>query len=141
MKVLKVQNCKSTEPVLVTDCFVGEGYLQGDSGSLPDVDIDYQSDRRQEVKEYIEKRYNHSGLQRVFSAGTLTTLKVKAVIKETKVFLSEVSSWKKGSFFPLDISPCDDISVLCGDVPLFNGVMGRKEDNVVVKINGRADKK
>ena len=31
MKVLKVQNCKSTEPVLVTDCFVGEGYLQGDS--------------------------------------------------------------------------------------------------------------
>ena len=82
MKVLKVQNCKSTEPVLVTDCFVGEGYLQGDSGSLPDVDIDYQSDRRQEVKEYIEKRYNHSGLQRVFSAGTLTTLKVKAVIKD-----------------------------------------------------------
>lgn len=70
-----------------------------------------------------------------------TSVEVKAVIKETKVFLSEVSSWKKGSFFPLDISPCDDISVLCGDVPLFNGVMGRKEDNVVVKINGRADKK
>ena len=69
-----------------------------------------------------------------------TSVEVKAVIKETKVFLSEVSSWKKGSFFPLDISPCDDISVLCGDVPLFNGVMGRKEDNVVVKIKGRADK-
>ena len=46
------------------------------------MDIDYQSDRRQEVKEYIERRYNHSGLQRVFSAGTLTTLKVKAVIKD-----------------------------------------------------------
>lgn len=82
MKILKAKIVKSKTPVKVIDCFVSEGYLQGDSGSLPDVDIDYQSDRRQEVKEYIEKRYNHHGLQRVFSAGTMTTLKVKAVIKD-----------------------------------------------------------
>lgn len=47
-----------------------------------DVDNDFQSDRRQEVKEYIERRYNLNGRQRVFSAGTFTTLKVKAVIKD-----------------------------------------------------------
>lgn len=47
-----------------------------------DVDNDFQSDRRQEVKEYIERRYNLNGKQRVFSAGTLTTLKVKAVLKD-----------------------------------------------------------
>jgi DNA polymerase III, alpha subunit len=46
------------------------------------VDIDYSSDRRQEVKEYIERRYNHNGKQRVFSAGTMTTLKLKAVLKD-----------------------------------------------------------
>jgi DNA polymerase-3 subunit alpha len=34
------------------------------------------------VKEYIERRYNHDGKQRVFSAGTFTTLKAKAVIKD-----------------------------------------------------------
>ena len=82
MKVLKTKIVKSKTPIKVIDCFVSDGYLQGNSGSLPDVDIDYQSDRRQEVKEYIEKRYNHHGLQRVFSAGTMTTLKVKAVIKD-----------------------------------------------------------
>ena len=82
MKVLKTKIVKNDKPVQVIDCFVSDGYLQGDSGSLPDVDIDYQSDRRQEVKEYIEKRYNHHGLQRVFSAGTMTTLKIKAVIKD-----------------------------------------------------------
>lgn len=49
---------------------------------MPDVDQDFQSDKRQEVKEYIERRYNHDGKQRVFSAGTFTTLKVKAVIKD-----------------------------------------------------------
>ena len=46
------------------------------------MDIDYQSDRRQEVKEYLERRYNKNGLQRVFSAGTFTTMKLKAVLKD-----------------------------------------------------------
>lgn len=70
-----------------------------------------------------------------------TDIEIKAVIKETNALLSDISSWKKGSFFPLEIAPDENISIICGDVPLFNGVMGRKEDNVVVKINGKADKK
>ncbi len=47
-----------------------------------DVDVDFQSDKRQEVKTYTERRYNHNGLQRVFSAGTYTTLKAKACLKD-----------------------------------------------------------
>lgn len=82
MKVLSVQSKTSNTPITVIDCFVDSGYLQGPGGQLPDVDVDYQSDKRQAVKEYIEQRYNHDGKQRVFSAGTVTTLKVKAVIKD-----------------------------------------------------------
>lgn len=82
MKVLSIKYNTSTEAVQAIDCFVDNGYLQGPGGSLPDVDVDFQSDRRQEVKEYIERRYNHDGKQRVFSAGTLTTLKLKAVLKD-----------------------------------------------------------
>lgn len=82
MKILSIKHHTSTEAVQVIDCFVDNGYLQGPGGSLPDVDVDFQSDRRQEVKEYIERRYNHDGKQRVFSAGTLTTLKLKAVLKD-----------------------------------------------------------
>lgn len=82
MKVLSAKHYTTKSPIKVIDSFVGDGYLQGAGGSLPDVDCDFQSDRRQEVKEYIERRYNHDGKQRVFSAGTYTTLKVKAVIKD-----------------------------------------------------------
>lgn len=82
MKVINATLIESEHPVAAVDCFVDRGYLQGDGGALPDVDIDYQSDRRAEVKEYIEKRYNTDGNQRVFSAGTFTTLKVKAVLKD-----------------------------------------------------------
>lgn len=82
MKVLKAINKKSDKAVKTIDCFVDNGYLQGPGGSLPDVDVDFQSDRRQEVKEYIERRYNYNGKQRVFSAGTFTTLKLKVVLKD-----------------------------------------------------------
>lgn len=47
-----------------------------------DIDVDYASDRRQEIKEYLEERYNMEGRQRVFSAGTFTTLKLKAALKD-----------------------------------------------------------
>lgn len=82
MKVRSVKKVKSAVPAKVADCFVGDGYLPMSAGSLPDVDIDFQSDRRQEVKAYLERRYNHDGLQRVFSAGTFTTMMPKAVIKD-----------------------------------------------------------
>lgn len=44
--------------------------------------MDYASDRRQEIKEYLEQRYNVDGRQRVFSAGTFSSMKLKAVIKD-----------------------------------------------------------
>lgn len=82
MKVVSVKPISTSNPVSVLDCFVDSGYLKGAHGSLPDVDNDFESSKRQEVKEYIERRYNHNGKQRVFSAGTFTTLKAKAVIKD-----------------------------------------------------------
>lgn len=56
------------------------------------------------------------------------------------ITLGEIAKWDKGSFLPLDMYPHDDVTVLCGDVPLFTGSMGRKEENVVIKIQGKAEK-
>ena len=70
-----------------------------------------------------------------------TDVEIKAVIKETEALLSDVSGWKKGSFLPLEIAPDENVTIFCGDVPLFQGIMGRKEDTVVIKIEGKAEKK
>ena len=59
------------------DAFVDKGLTEGGHASLPDIDVDYASDRRQEIKDYLEERYNADGRQRVFSAGTFTTMKLK----------------------------------------------------------------
>lgn len=47
--------------------------------SLPDLDTDFQGDRRDEVKRYMEHRF---GELQVCSIGTYTTLKLKAAIKD-----------------------------------------------------------
>ncbi len=69
-----------------------------------------------------------------------TEVEVKAVLKEKDIKLAEISSWEKGSFLPLDIPPTEDVSIVCGDVPLFRGAMGRKSDHIVIKVEGKAEK-
>lgn len=68
--------------IKVHDCYVGDAYVKRHHASLPDVDCDFDSTRRPEVKAYLEKRYNHNKKQRVFSAGTFTTEKIRSVIKD-----------------------------------------------------------
>ena len=82
---MKVQNIKirrTREPLTAADSFVGKGLVEGGHASLPDIDVDYASDRRQEIKEYLEQRYNTGGRRRVFSAGTFTTMQLKAALKD-----------------------------------------------------------
>ena len=82
MKVDKIRIRKANQPMTVLDSFVDKGLVEGGHASLPDIDVDYASDRRQEMKDYLEQRYNVNGRQRVFSAGTFTTLKLKAALKD-----------------------------------------------------------
>lgn len=69
-----------------------------------------------------------------------TDVEIKAVLKETDAKLSDVSAWQKGSFLPLDILPQDMVNIFCGDVPLLKGTMGRHDDHVVIRVEGKADK-
>ena len=82
---MRVEYVKLTEvgtPISVMDCNVERGLVEGSHAAMPDIDVDYASDRRQEMKEYLEERYNIGGKQRVFSAGTFSTMKLKAVLKD-----------------------------------------------------------
>ena len=61
---------------LLFERFLNEGRIQSE---LPDIDIDFASDRRDEVIEYMRDRYGHDHVCRV---GTYGTLKMKGVIQE-----------------------------------------------------------
>ena len=48
-------------------------------GSPPDIDTDFEGNRRDEVKRYIEERY---GIDNVCSIGTYGTFKTKAALRD-----------------------------------------------------------
>lgn len=56
MLVSEITSRKAKLPMTVIDCFVGKGLEQGGHSALPDIDVDYASDRRQEIKEYLEEQ-------------------------------------------------------------------------------------
>lgn len=82
MKVQDIKIRRTRGPLTAADSFVGKGLVEGGHASLPDIDVDYASDRRQEIKEYLEQRYDTGGRRRVFSAGTFTTMQLKAALKD-----------------------------------------------------------
>lgn len=69
-----------------------------------------------------------------------TQVELKACLKEQMINLREIARWEKGSFINLDMDPGADVTVACGDVPLLSGTMGRKEDKIVIKVKGKAEK-
>ncbi len=68
-----------------------------------------------------------------------TNIEIKAVLKEKMIKLGEIAKWQVGSFLDLDMTPQNDISLLCGDVRLIKGSMGRKKDHIAIKIKEKAD--
>lgn len=81
MRITKIKKIVGTLQK-VHDSIVGEGYLKTSHGSMPDVDNDFSADRREEVKQYLEQRYDTSTQNRVFSAGALTQIKAKSAMKD-----------------------------------------------------------
>lgn len=67
---------------LLFERFLTKGRLIDEKGnrvSLPDIDLDFNGERRDEVKRYLEQKY---GEERVCSIGTYTSLQLKAAIKD-----------------------------------------------------------
>jgi DNA polymerase-3 subunit alpha len=68
---------------LLFERFLNETRVSGEraksADSLPDIDIDFSADRRDDVKRYIEDKY---GKDYVASIGTYTRMKLKGVLKD-----------------------------------------------------------
>jgi flagellar motor switch protein FliM len=64
----------------------------------------------------------------------VTDVDLSAVLDEMTVSLHEVLEWKVGSRILLNAAPDGTIELRCGEVPMFQGRMGRKGGNIAVRI-------
>jgi flagellar motor switch protein FliM len=66
-------------------------------------------------------------------------LRVTAILDEPMVPLNDVINWQVGSVLPLDITANEPIRLHTGQSAVFFGSMGRHDDRVVVRIDGRLE--
>lgn len=60
-----------------------------------------------------------------------TDLKLRAVLGDTSVPLSEALSWREGSIVRLKTEASEDVRVICGDHTVFQAVPGRRDNGVL----------
>ena len=66
-----------------------------------------------------------------------TEVEINALLDETELSLGDVMNWRKGSRIELTCTPESKVTLRCGDVRMFQGQMGRKSNNIAVRINER----
>ena len=82
-----------------------ERFLNPDRISMPDVDIDFCYERRQEVIDYIKKKYGENAVSQIITFGTM---KARAVIRDVgrvlKLSYGEVDKIAKMIPFGIDVT-------------------------------------
>jgi flagellar motor switch protein FliM len=67
-------------------------------------------------------------------------VRLSAVLDEPQIGLGEMMRWTVGSTLALGATPASPVKIYCGKSPVFMGSMGRHDDRVVVRIDGRAER-
>jgi flagellar motor switch protein FliM len=67
-----------------------------------------------------------------------TEVSLRAVLDEVDATLGDVLNWKVGDFIPLNATPQSKVSLRCGDVKMFAGPMGRRNEHIAVRIQNKS---
>jgi len=70
----------------------------------------------------------------------MTEVELEAVLDTQTMRLGDVFDMRKGSHMDLGATPESQVMLLCGDVPMYLGRMGRRGDQIAIRIDGRYEK-
>jgi len=70
----------------------------------------------------------------------LTEIDLEAVVDQQIMRLSDVFNLKIGSRIMFSATPDSLVSLQCGNVPMYSGKMGRKGNQIAIKIEGKSAK-
>ena len=71
----------------------------------------------------------------------MTEVDLEAVVDQRIMRLHEVFELKVGSRIMFSATPTSLIALHCGDVPMYTGSMGRKGNQIAIRIEGKIEKK
>ena len=68
-----------------------------------------------------------------------TDIDIEAILGEQRLTLGEVLRWKPGSQIFFNTDPETFVDMVCGNVVMFRGKVGRKKDALAIKIEDVLD--
>jgi flagellar motor switch protein FliM len=91
---------------------------------------------------FMGEKFGRDSIWESHLAGELwqTNVQIRAVLDTIELTLRDVLNWKVGTRLPLDALPNSEVELLCGDLLMFIGRMGRKGGNIAVRIDEKVEK-
>ncbi|MBV9523812.1 MAG: flagellar motor switch protein FliM [Alphaproteobacteria bacterium] len=91
---------------------------------------------------FMGEKFGRDSIWEAHLAGELwsTNVPLQAVLDTFEYSLRDVINWEIGTRLTLNATPSSDVRLLCGDVPMFSGKMGRKDGNIAVRIGDKLEK-
>jgi len=92
---------------------------------------------------FLGEKFGRDSIWEAHLAGELwnTNIAIEAVLDTFEISLQDVLHWKVGSRVMLNANTNSDVGLVCGDLPMFTGKMGRKAGNIAVRIFEKHDRK
>jgi flagellar motor switch protein FliM len=91
---------------------------------------------------FLGEKFGRDSIWEAHLAGELwyTNVPIEAVLDTVELPLRDVLNWRVGTRIPLNASVDSEVQLVCGDLRMFSGRMGRKGGNIAVRINEKIDK-
>jgi flagellar motor switch protein FliM len=91
---------------------------------------------------FMGEKFGRDSIWETHLAGELwmTDVQLSAELDQVTLPLQDVLSWKVGTRIMLNASPDDSVELKCGDIPMFQGRMGRKGGSIAVRIDRETPK-
>jgi flagellar motor switch protein FliM len=91
---------------------------------------------------FMGEKFGRDSIWESHLAGELwhTNVEIRAILDTFEHSLKDVLNWKVGTRLPLNATSESKIELMCGDLPMFSGAMGRKAGNIAVRIEEKIEK-
>ena len=88
------------------------------------------------LQQFMGEKFGRDSIWETHLAEQLrgTEVELDVVLDETVMSLNDVMSLKVGSRIMLNVGPGAAVQLRCGEIPLFGGRVGRRKDQVAVRI-------
>jgi len=91
---------------------------------------------------FLGEKFGRDSIWEAHLAGELwhTNVAIEAVLDSVEASLRDVLEWKVGSRVMLNADTDANVQLVCGDLPMFTGKMGRKAGNIAIRIVEKNDR-